>query len=225
MKRTIISAIFIFFLISNLVQAQSSINSGFYFQLGPVFPQGTYAAGDPQVLTSTGVHSIPGHGISYLPAKIGAGLDLGFLIYIGPAFAKKHIRAGIDATFLSVWYNSSKPDSATTVTDNYYYYGGQKFGPVITINPVDRLMIDLSYKLNFNLAYHFGEWHSYADNSFSKYGANLTQNEMSVAIRYLIMKFALQYNWGKMTYDNLDKTRPSQMIQTNTLRIMVGLIF
>ena len=218
MKRTIISAIFILFLISNLLQAQTSINSGFYFQLGPVFPQGDFAKS--KIINNGATDSLP-----YLGAKIGAALDLGFLIYIGPAFANKRVRAGIDATFLSFWYNSTKPKDQTTVTDHYYSFAGQKFGPVITINPVDRLLIDISYKINANFAYHFDEWHNIADAKFSKYGANLAQSELSLSVRYLIMKFGMQYNFGNMKYNNADNTRPSQTIQVNTLRIMIGLIF
>jgi hypothetical protein len=234
MKRAIFIVIFIIGAVSNLIYAQETttanyqapvparqnyINSGFYFQLGPVFPQGEYAQ-DKYVPRDTITLPILG-------AKIGAALDLGFLVYIGPSFANKHIRLGIDATFLSLWYNSTKPKDPTSVTDHYYLYAGQKFGPVITINPIDRLMIDLSYKINANLAYHFGEWHApeFPESSYSKYGANLTQSEFSLAVRYLIMKFAVQYNYGKMKYDNFDKARPSQTIQANTLRIMVGLYF
>ena len=32
-------------------------------------------------------------------------MDMGFLIYIGPAFAGKYLRAGIDATFITFWFN------------------------------------------------------------------------------------------------------------------------
>lgn len=232
MKRTIFITICLFALISNLLYAQETnatyqkpvpahenqINSGFYFQFGPVFPQGEYAT-DRLVINSAN------DSLNYLAAKIGGALDVGFLIYIGPAFANKRIRAGLDATFLSFWFNSTKPVNAANVTDNYYYYVGQKYGPVITINPVDHLLIDISYKLNINLAYHYDEqWKAkYSDATYSKYGANFSMSEISVGIRYLIMKFAFQYDFGKQKYDNIGSSHPAVKVGSNSMRIMFGL--
>jgi hypothetical protein len=198
------------------------INSGFYFQVGPVFPNGNYAYDQLVPVTNP---NPPVYALNYLPAQIGAAMDMGFLIYLGPSFANNHLRAGIDATFLSFWFNSTKPVDPANKYEHYYYYAGQKFGPVITINPIDRLMIDISYKINANVAYHFDEWHSLLNEEYSKYGVNLTQNEISLGIRYIIMKFAIQYNFGKMKYNNVDNSRPYQTIDANTLRIMVGLKF
>ncbi len=239
MKRAIILAVCLCVVISNMLNAQDStnaykaptparknyINSGFYFQIGPVFPNGEYAT-LKSVPTTSGTYSKPGKGLQYLPAKMGAAMDMGFIIYLGPSFAGNHLRAGIDATFLSLWFNSTKPIQDTKNSyEHYYYYAGQKFGPVFTINPIDRLMIDLSYKLNANFAYHFDEWHDILNADYSKYGANLLQSEVSLAIRYSIMKFSVQYSFGNMTYDNFDNTRPTQTIQANNVRIMIGLKF
>jgi hypothetical protein len=225
------------FLMSNLIYAQDTtriskpqkpsyhkdyISSGFYILIGPVFPVGEYAT-EKLVPVESNNPATP--VVPYLPAKIGGAMDMGFLIYLGPSFAGNRIRAGIDATFLSIWFNSTRPADRQSVTDHYYYYGGQKFGPVITVNPVDKLMIDFSYKLNANLGYHFDEWHNTSDDDFSKYGVTLMQNELSLSIRYMIMKFAIQYNFGDMKYNNFDNSRPNQTIQTNTLRIMVGFKF
>ena len=86
-------------------------------------------------------------------------------------------------------------------------------------------MIDISYKINANIAYHYDEWTGIPDANFSKYGANLLQNELSLSIRYIIMKFSIQYSFGKMKYNNFDNSRPNQTIQTDNLRIMVGFKF
>ena len=164
--------------------------------------------------------------LDYLPAKIGGALDLGFLIYIGPAFANHFMRAGIDATFLSFWLNSSNPViNNSNRYEHYYYFAGQKFGPVITVNPVDRLMIDVSFKLDANVGYHYDEWKDVdlVDAQYSKYGINLLNKELSLGIRYSIMVFSFQYNFGKMTYDNFDSKRPDQKIQIDTFRILFGL--
>ena len=79
----------------------NSIKSGFYILLGPVFPVGEYATG--QTITfHPKDHALPyPQKLTYLPAKMGAAMDMGYLIYIGPAFANNILRAGIDATFLS----------------------------------------------------------------------------------------------------------------------------
>ena len=220
------------FISSNLLSQDSTeyqtpekknyIKGGFYMGLGPVFPVGKYAEGQ-RVQIVSGSQTL--QGLSYLPAKIGAGLDMGFLIYFGPSFANKILRAGLDATFLSFWYNSTKPDDPNNSYEHYYYYGGQKFGPLITINPVDRLMIDISYKLNANFAYHFDEWHDLLNADYSKYGMNMFQNEVSLSIRYLVMRFSVLYSFGNMKFDNFDDARPGQTIEANNVRIMIGLKF
>jgi hypothetical protein len=234
MKRYIILSICALFFISFTIQAQDTIKNpvqerknyikgGFYLGLGPVFPMQKYSEGQIVQPTSGAQKS---SGLVYLPAKIGAALDMGFLIYFGPAFANKHLRLGLDATFLSFWFNSTTPVlNPGNSYEHYYYYAGQKFGPLLTINPVDRLLIDISYKLNANFAYHFDEWDSYSSSDFSKYGANLFQNEVSLSIRYAIMRFSIQYNFGNMKYDNFEKSRPTQTVETNTLRILLGLKF
>lgn len=201
-------------------QQKNRINSGFYLSLGPVFPIGNYALGQ-HVYATSGPQAIT--GLNYLPARIGGAFDLGFLIYFGPAFANNHLRAGLDATFLSLWFNSTKPADPDQPTDHYYWYGGQKFGPVFTINPVDRLMIDLFYKINANFAYHYDEWKGISESEYSKYGMNFFQNEIGMNIRYSVMLFSVQYSFGNMTYNNFDKERPSQTIETAVFKIMIGI--
>jgi len=198
------------------------IRGGFYLKFGAVLPIGNFAAGQ-KVSVGSGIKS--SNSLEYLPAKIGGALDLGYLIYIGPAFANKFLRAGIDATFLSVWFNSTKPIDPSKPAYHWYYFLGQKFGPLITINPIDRLMIDLSWKLNANVAYFEGEWQSLPGSSFSKYGMNFLQQEVSLGLRYRIIAFSFQYNFGKMTYDNFDSSRPKQVINVNTIRILIGFKF
>jgi len=206
----------------NQEEKPNFIKGGFYFKLGAVLPIGTYAAGQ-QVSLTPGIKS--SGGLVYLPAKIGGALDMGYLIYIGPAFANNFLRAGIDATFLSFWFNSTKPVNKEKVANHYYYFVGQKFGPLLTINPVDRLMIDLSWKLNANFGYFWGEWENLPGSSYSKYGIDFLQQEISLGLRYRIIAFSFSYNFGKMTYDNFDSSRPDQTIGVNTIRIMMGFKF
>ena len=150
-------------------------------------------------------------------------MDLGFLIYIGPAFANNHIRLGIDATFISFWFNSIKADSISGPKSQYwYYFVGQKFGPVISVCPIDRLVIDLSYKLNAYVAYN----HHLINNSMKdEWGDNLTQNEISMNIRYSIMLFSFQYNFGKIKFNDFDSSKPSHYVDNSTYRIMIGFKF
>jgi len=206
----------------SVVNRPNRIKSGFYLKLGVVFPVGKFAAGQvvPQGsgLKSTG-------GLQYLPAKIGGALDLGYLIYIGPSFAGKHLRLGIDATFLSFWINTTQPADSKNSYEHYYYFAGQKFGPVFTINPVDRFMIDLSWKLNPNFCYYYGEWGDLPGDSYSKFGGNLWQQEVSLGLRYRIILFSFQYNFGKMSYNDLSKSHNKQTITTDTFRVLFGLKF
>jgi hypothetical protein len=149
----------------------------------------------------------------------------GFLIYLGPSFVHHILRAGIDATFFSIWINATRPDSTGTRLNYYYYFVGQKFGPVISVNPVEHLIIDVSYKLNANFGYHFDQWNYLSDSQYNKYGYNLTYQELNLNIRYRVILVSLQYNFGKMPYDNVDATRIKQTIETNTFRILIGFKF
>jgi len=228
MRRNLIFCLILVFVLNFIISTQAQegkpdfIKSGFYLKLGAVLPVGKYAAGQ-KVTLGDGLKS--SNSLEYLPAKIGGAMDMGYLIYIGPSFANNILRAGIDATFLSFWFNSTKPVSQSSPANHYYYFIGQKFGPLITINPVDRLMIDLSWKLNANFGYFEGEWESLPGSSFSKYGADFVQQEISLGLRYRIIVFSFSYNFGKMTYDNFDKSRPKQTIDVNTVRIMIGFKF
>jgi hypothetical protein len=187
------------------------ISSGFYIKLGPVFPVGGFSAG--QVIVDP---LLPPQVNTYFPARMGAAMDIGFLIYLGPAFARNMLRAGIDATFLSFWFNPSRPDVPVTKSKyNYwYYFASQKFGPVITINPIDRLMIDLSYKLNA-----VGGWYN------EEYGNNLFQNEVSMSVRYRVILFSLQYNFGEINFNNFESANPSHMVDISTYRVLLGFKF
>lgn len=228
MKKTLYIFVLFLLILPHLSYAQIErpdlIKGGFYLKLGVVFPM--YKFAQYQHLNITNPIITPQkYTLDYLPAKIGGSMDMGYLIYLGPSFANKFLRAGIDATFLSFWYNPSSPIDNQSKYEHFYYFIGQKFGPVITVNPIDKLMIDVSYKLNFNFGYHYDEWESLADAQYAKYGKESLYQEVSLSLRYRIMIFSFLYNFGNMTYDNLDDKRLDQKIQTNTFRIMFGLKF
>jgi hypothetical protein len=203
------------------------ITSGFYFKIGPVIPMGTYSTGQQLPIYNPSV-TPHYYTLSYLPAKIGGAMDMGFLIYIGPSFANNFLRAGIDATFLSLWFNSVDPVlNGEQKYEHFYSFAGQKFGPVVTVNPIDKLCLDISYKLCCNIGYHYDEWKDIGlvDAQYSKYGINYLDQEISMGIRYRAILFSFQYDFGTMTYDNLTATRPDQVIPIDTFRILFGLKF
>jgi hypothetical protein len=228
MKKSLYIFILFLLILPLLSYAQTErpdlITSGFYIKLGVVFPMDKFTQYQHLDITNP-IITPHNYSLDYLSAKIGGSMDMGFLIYLGPSFVNNFLRAGIDATFLSFWYNSSSPIDTKSKYEHYYYFVGQKFGPMITVNPVDKLMIDVSYKLNFNIGYHYDEWESLSNDQYAKYGKNLLYQEVSLSLRYRIMMFSFLYNFGKMTYDNLDDKRPDQKIQTNTFRVMFGLKF
>jgi len=198
-------------------RAPNRIKSGFYIKLGPVFPMGAY-------ITTQKLREVPETNFSiYLPAKMGGALDMGYLIYIGPAFANNHLRLGIDATFISFSFNPVKANTKDSTTTKYwYYYLGQKFGPLISVCPVDRLVIDFSYKMNAYVAYVH---HYIRGKDNDEWGKNLTQNEISMNIRYSLILFSFQYNFGKVTYDDFDSGKPKHNVDNTTFRIMIGFKF
>lgn len=204
-------------------ERQNNIRAGFYMKLGPVFPTGSYAAGQttPVLVTKPGEPSY----LIYSPAKIGAALDMGYLIYFGPSFANKYLRAGIDVTFLNVWFNTADIGTNSNRWKHYYYNLGQKIGPLLTFNPIDRLMIDISYKINANLAIYYGEWDDFESDQYSNYGFDIFHQEVSLGLRYRAMVLSFQYNFGTINYDNIRSERTDQSINANTFRILFGVKF
>jgi len=198
------------------------IRSGFYLKLGPVFPVGLYAQLQTAPVTSTLKTT---QYLTYQPAKIGAAIDLGYLIYIGPSFANNHLRAGIDVTFLNGWFNSTSSVGESDRWKHFYYNIGQKIGPVFTINPVDRLMIDISYKVNANLGIYYGEWDDFDASQYSNYGIDFFRNEISMSLRYRVMVLSFQYNFGQISYNNLNTDRTKQSINADTFRLLFGVKF
>ncbi len=194
---------------------KNHIRGGFYLKLGASIPMGEFTNRQVDRYLYQGMIDT----ITFNSAKLGAAFELGYLIYIGPAFAGNHIRAGIDATFLAISFNPTDqalPASAKSSKkmEYWYYFAGQKFGPLITINPVDYLMIDLSYKINAVAAWYNSRW-----------GRNLAMNEVSLGIRYKVILFAFQYNWGKIKYTYNQDDNPRYMIDNSTMRILIGFKF
>jgi len=190
------------------------IKSGFYLKLGPVFPMGTFAT--DQVMSNLPYSTEP----AYFPAaRIGGNLGMGYLIYIGPGVANNYLRFGIDACFIDAWFATSKPQASWYAgkkeSELWYFFVGQKFGPLITINPVDRLMIDLSYKLNFNMSWHDSDW-----------GYDITGQELMMNIRYRVFMIGLHYDFGTtINYNDFDNSRPVHDVAVTTFRVLLGFKF
>lgn len=194
---------------STQVSRPNNIKGGFYMKFGPAFPVGDF---------NTTQYTIDEDFVikTYDRSKAGFFGDFGYLIYIGPAFANNMLRAGIDATFLSLGFTGSHHDVAPDEDKvNYkYFFAGQKFGPLITVNPVDHLMLDFSWKLCLSIS-EFNEM----------YGLNMTQQEISMGLRYRIMAFSVNYQMGDLNFNKFDKTGKDQIIQQNMVKIMIGLKF
>jgi len=191
------------------------IKGGFYIKFGASLPMGEYA-NNHQYLYK---YKTSFDTVTFNKAKFGGILEMGYLIYLGPAFAKNHLRAGIDATFLGVSFNPTDQilpsnSSSSKKLQYWYYFAGQKFGPLLTINPVDYLMIDLSYKINATAV-----WYN------SMLGTNFTINEVSLGIRYRLILFAFQYNWGKVKFTYNQDDNPTYKVDVTTFRILLGLKF
>jgi hypothetical protein len=144
---------------------------------------------------------------------------MGYLIYLGPAFANNRLRAGIDAGFLTFWFNPVHSTGTGDKMQYWYYFAGQKFGPVLSVNPVDRLIIDLSYKINANIGF---VRHLRNGAFVDEWGKTLAENEMNLNIEYRLMMLSFQYNFGRITYDNLDSANPDHNVDNSTFRVMFG---
>ncbi|MBC8314597.1 MAG: hypothetical protein ISR57_02660 [Bacteroidales bacterium] len=130
--------------------------------------------------------------------------------------ANNILRFGIDAIFLDGWFATATPlpGSDKKASEVWYYFVGQKFGPLITINPVDRLMIDLSYKLNANISWHNNDW-----------GAEILGQEIMMNIRYRVIVVSFMYNFGKINYNDFDSSRPEHKVDITTFRVLLGFKF
>ncbi len=200
------------------------IRDGSYLKIGGSFPAGLHRS--DQIFIQ---YDNPGPGTKYVifpAAKLGGVLDVGYLIYLGPAFAGNRLRAGFDATFFSLGFNqtnlSSYPQGENEKWKFWYFYLGQKFGPVFTINPYDQIMVDFSYKLNAYMSYLR---HQFGEDWKDDWGKNLLQSEVSVSVRYRIILASFQYNFGKCLYNRFDTKFPSYKIDNSTFRILVGFVF
>jgi hypothetical protein len=191
------------------VSRPNNIKGGFYMKFGPAFPVGDF---------NTTQYTLDEDFVikTFDQPKAGMFGDFGYLIYLGPAFAKNYLRVGIDATFFSVGFMGSHHDVQPNEDKiNYkYFFAGQKFGPMITVNPVDHLMIDLSWKLCLSIS-EFNEL----------YGLNMTQQEISMGLRYRIMAFSVNYQMGDLNFNKFDKEGKDQIINQNMVKIMIGLKF
>ena len=196
-------------------ETKNHIHSGFYIKLGGVFPMGNFTANHQNLYPYQGKIDT----INFNAARFGGAFELGYLIYLGPSFAGKHLRAGIDATFMTFSFNPTNQvlpanSSSTKKYEYWYIFGGQEFGPVLTINPVDRLMIDLSYKVNATAAWYH-----------SMFGLNLANNEVSLGFRYMLMMFAFQYDWGSVNFTYNHDDNPKYNVDNSTFRILIGFKF
>jgi len=200
------------------------IHDGSYLKLGASFPAGLY--GKDQSFKEGNTPDPAKNYVIFPAAKLGGVLDVGYLIYLGPAFAGNHLRAGIDATFLSISFNQTNlpfyPQDENEKWKFWYFYLGQKFGPVITINPYNQIMIDLSYKLNAYMSYFH---HQFGGDWKDDWGKNLLQSEVSINIRYRLILASFQYNFGECLYNRFDTKYPSYKIDNSTFRILVGFVF
>lgn len=192
------------------------IRNGFFIKVGPSLPLGSYK--DGQLLYGIGPYNSP---YVYEPAKTGFVWEMGTAIYTGPAFIKEKMRIGIEYTFLNFSTNSVNYYEDMDDPRYYYWYAyvGQKIGPVITLNPIDRLMFDFSYQMNAYIGFkHHWNGMDYID----EWGENLTQSEISASIRYAAMIVSFQYNFGHINYNNLDFSNPDHKIDNDTFRILFG---
>ena len=189
------------------------ISSGFYLKIGAAIPVSNFSMGQFVPDMTPGPKD---DSFTFLAPRTGPVLDLGFLIYTGPAFANRMLRAGIDATFMSSSFNPTNPDldPDEDQIEYWYFFMGQKFGPVITMNPIDRLMLDFSYKVCTNFSY-YDDW----------LGLGLWNQEVSFTVRYSIMAAGVQYHFGKINYNEFDKNNPDKIADISTVRVLFGLKF
>ena len=189
-----------------------NFNSGFYMKLGPSFPMKDFKETRYVTADNNPFDTLK----TFESGKTGLFVDFGYLIYIGPSFANHILRAGIDADFLSVGYHPSHHvyTGDEKKIDYYYFFAGQKFGPMITVNPIDNLMIDLSYKIGYTGSGFDDDW-----------GIDLSSQELSLGIRYRLIAFSINYDMQNINYNDFDDENPDLIHDQRMLKLMVGFKF
>ena len=202
----------------------TNIKSGFYLKLSALFPLGDYRTN--KHIPDKSVNSVEPRYRYFDRAKPGAALDVGFLIFIGPSFANNKLRAGIDADFLSFSFNPTKPATSSYWNDPdyipgdrkdikyWYIYTGHRFGPVISVNPIDYLIIDVSYKMGAKIARYEDDW-----------GWGYPDHCIGLNVRYRVMMFGVEYYSGKTNFNSFDSNNPDFIIHDRTLRVSAGFKF
>jgi hypothetical protein len=75
-------------------------------------------------------------------------------------------------------------------------------------------MLDFSWKLCFNASEYDDDW-----------GQTMKQQEISMGIRYRIIAFSINYQVGRINYNDFSKDNPEKWADINMIKIMVGLKF
>jgi len=187
MRKILLTALLMMLCIS-LSWSQNKIRSGFYLRVGSVFPTGDYAKDN------------------YI--KTGGTFEMGSHFYTGPAFFNNRWRIGIDVTYLNFWLNPTEEDN----TEYWFWYLGQKAGPIITYNPVNNIRLDFGFRLS-PIVGLTGE---------DTYGRHVNE-EFIFNFRYRLLMLSFQYDPGKINYTNFNNEK--NMMDNSTFRILIGLKF
>ena len=177
------------------------INTGFYMRLGPVFPLGNYNLG--QRYYDQDVH----RWIKSDEAKIGATAELGSHFYTGPSFANHYLRVGIDVTYANLWFTPTDEKNVKY----WYWYFGQKVGPIITVSIPGGVMFDFGFKLSPVVGYTDNVW-----------GRHVNE-EIIMNIKFHLLLCSFQYCLGKMNYTNFTGKGDNDFREIQTFRILLGM--
>jgi len=179
------------------------ISNGFYMRWGPVFPLGNYSLGQPYE-TGDEYGFYEGY---FNAAKIGISCEIGSHIYTGPSFANKYLRVGIDITYLNLWFNPNDASDAT----NWYWFAGQKAGPILTLSIPGGVMFDFGFKLSPIVGLTNDTW-----------GRHLNQ-EIIMNFKFHMLQLSMQYCLGKINYTDFNEH--TNIVDIPTFRLLLGMKF
>lgn len=189
----------------NAKPKKSILRSGFSIKLGVYNPSSDFAK--PEINTSSYKDLV----------YAGPNFQLGSQFYIGPSIAQNKLRFGLDVSWLDLSWALGKNDEIQNYdqTSQFFEFSGFGLGPLVSYNPVDKLVIDTYVKAvpSFFLIYNGVDYtdpqassitlsHPY-DNSYSE---NALASGLGVkgllgfAVRYKFIQTGFEYQWGKTQF-------------------------
>jgi hypothetical protein len=219
------------------LKSDEVFDNAFYIKFGIAQPKGAFGG----EIRGDADPTIPYQGLDNMGVKNGAAFEMGTIFYLNLPIPEM-LKAGIDFTFLDFAIN---PVDWTTAGGDFEYvemdpmlFAGAKIGPVFSVNPVDKLIFDVYYKLAPAMvrAPYFSYYNNGDDFTIEMPSKFIFNKAFGINMRFHALTLGWESYWGKLqetgtyTYYNyntgLDGSETfNSNIGIKTQRLSLGLNF